>query len=101
MRESPRVDHDPERARSFLLQEIDDRALVVALEDAHGHTQPARLGAHDLDQVGQRPRAIHLRFPLPEQVQIRPVDDDDPLHPSARVTTRRTSAEGTSWPISA
>src|ERR1700693_6035909 len=48
-----RVDHDPDCARCFLLQEVDDRALVVALKNAHRHAQLARLGSQCLEQVGQ------------------------------------------------
>src|SRR5215472_1581757 len=96
------VDDHAQRAWRVLLQEIDELAFGVALKEAHLDLQRLRLRAHELLQVGERPRAVDLRLPLPEQVEIRPVDDDHTsAHASALVTTRRTRAPGTTWPISA
>src|SRR5579859_3248426 len=101
VRERARVDDDSLRAGALLLQEVDDLALVVALENGDLDVQLLRLLAHHVVEVGQRPRAVYVRLALAQQVEVRPVDDDDLLHASAFLRTLRTSPGGTSWPTSA
>src|ERR1700674_290187 len=99
--QGPGIDDDAGRAGGLLLQEVDDLALVVALEEADLEAQLLGFGAHGLVEVVEGARPVDVRLPPAEQVQVRPVDDDDPLHASALVTTRRTIPAGTAWPISA
>src|SRR5258706_9353066 len=101
VRQRPWVDHDPERAWPFLLQEVDDLAFVIALQDADRHAEIFCLRPHGPDEVGVRPGAVDLWLALSEQVQVGTVDDHDPFHARARVTTRRTNGDGTVWPGSA
>src|SRR5207302_9315440 len=101
VRERARVDDDPGRGRRLLLQEVDDLAFVVALEQRHLRVALSRGFANHLVQVGQRSGAVDVRLALAEQVQVGAVDDAD-LHPARAVrTTRLTRPGGTSCPISA
>src|SRR5579859_2349786 len=83
VRQRPGVDDDPSRARGLLLQEVDDLALVVALEQRNLAMTLACGFANQLVQVGQGAGAVDLRLALAQQVQVGPVDDDDLLHASA------------------
>src|SRR4030081_769906 len=80
MRERARIDDNAERARRFLLEEVDDLAFIVALVCAYLHFQLLGFRAHQLHQVGERPRAVNVRLSLSQQVQIRPVDEQDSFH---------------------
>src|SRR5690349_13210647 len=101
MRQGAWVDHDPGGARPFLLQEVDELPFVVALEGLDLQPKGARLGADDFVQVVEGSRAVDVRLALAKQVEVRSVDDDDLFHASDLVTTRRTRAPGTLWPVSA
>src|SRR5436305_15205013 len=80
VRQRSRVDDHAVGARSLLLQEVDDLALAVALKDRHLDLQLARLVAHHLVQVDQRPGAVDVRLALAEEVQVRPVDGEQLPH---------------------
>src|SRR5438094_3344649 len=101
MRKRAGIDDDARRAGSLLLQEVDDLAFMVALEEADLKTQLARLVAHGPIQIVEGSRAVDVRLALAEQIQVWSVDDDDALHARDLVMTRRMIAPGTEWPISA
>ena len=56
---------------------IDQRAFVVGLEK--GHLDTKRLGpvAAHLFDLGQGGAAVNLGLPLPQQVQVRPIQDQN------------------------
>ena len=95
MRKRAGIDDDARRAGSLLLQEVDDLAFMVALEEADLKTQLARLVAHGPIQIVEGSRAVDVRLALAEQVQVGAVDDDYSLHAKALRTTRLTIAAGT------
>src|SRR6266849_2889936 len=101
VRERSRVDDHAGRTRRLRLQAVDDLPLAVALAKGHLHFQLRRTRSHHVVQVWQRPRAVDLRLPLAEKVQVGSVDDHDLSQASDLRTTRGTRRAGTSWPITA
>src|SRR4029077_21102388 len=101
MCERGRVDDDPRRCGTLLLQEVDDLAFVVGLEEIDLHTELSRFVANRVNQVGQRLRPVDVGLALAEQVQVGSVDDEEPLHASALRTNLRTTPAGTTCPGSA
>src|SRR5712692_3331218 len=101
VRERARVDDHAGRTRRLRLKEVDDLSLAVALEKGHLHIQLGRARSHHVGQFCQRPRAVDLRLPLAEKVQVGSVDDQELSQASDLRTTRRTSRAGTFWPITA
>ena len=89
------IDHDAGRTRTFFLQEVDDVALAVALQEAHLEAERARPIAHRLVQILERSGAVDVRLALAEQIEIGSVDHDHPLHASDLVTMRLMVAPGT------
>src|SRR2546421_6207841 len=101
VRQGAGVDHDAGRSWPFLLQEVDDLALVIALKEGDLKTEPGGLFTHRLVEIIQRAGPIDVRFALAEQAAARRMNYHDALHASDLVMTRRTSAPGTVCPISA
>src|SRR5436190_24152339 len=95
------IDEDAGRAGSLFLQEVDDLAFVVALQETYLQAQRGCLLAHRLIQILERSGAVNVRLALAEQIQVWSVDHDHALHASDLVTTRRIVAPGTIWPIAA
>src|SRR5206468_6200082 len=89
------------RAGRLLLQEVDDLAFVVALEDIDLQAELARLVAHGLVQVVQRAGAVDVRLSFAQKVEVGSMDHNHAFHASDLVTTRRTTGAGTECPISA
>src|SRR5207302_10050241 len=86
VRESAGID-DGTCGITVLLQEVDERALVVRLESHKVGAGLARdLAASGLDLLERRP-PVDLGLALAEQVQIRPIDEKD-LHAARPPTTR-------------
>src|SRR5439155_13267196 len=85
VREPARIDDRTSRV-AVLLQEIDQRALMVRLEGHEVAPGLARdLATARLDLLQRRP-PVHLRIAGAEQVQVRTIHEEE-LH-SARSTTR-------------
>src|SRR5262249_41430926 len=94
-----RVDHHTGRGRRLALDEVQDRALGVRLEAGDLAAELVRPPPdHGLD-VGQRGAAVDLRLAGAEQVEVGPVDDQQPLvHGSSPRTTAATTSGGTWTP---
>src|SRR5579859_5095813 len=67
------------------LEPTHDLTLDVALPELDLTAEFARPAPHALLDVGQRLGAVHAGLPATEQVQIRPVDDEDTRHVSAQI----------------
>ena len=59
---------------------VDERALVVGLEEADRHAELPGLGADESLKVLERGRAVDLRLALAEPVEIGTVKDGDFFH---------------------
>src|SRR5215467_2501547 len=94
--ESAGIDDHAGGSRRLFLQEVDDLALAVALEERQFNFQLRGVRLHEVVEVGERLRAVNVRLALAEQVEVRPVDDDDLAHAIALRTTRLTRRDGTS-----
>ena len=66
-----------------LVQPFDERAFVVVLEKLERHVGKRR--AEVGFEVGQRGMAVRLRLACTEQVQVRPVEDQDGQDSGVRV----------------
>ena len=59
-----------------LLDEVNDGALGVGLEDAHVEVvQPRVVQDHPVD-ILERLVPVYFRLPFPEEVEVRPVDHE-------------------------
>ena len=76
MRVSRGVDDDAVRRAVGRLDRIDDRALVVGLEQLDLHARFARRCADEILQRGKVPAAVDGGLTQTEQVQVRSVDDE-------------------------
>ena len=77
-----RVDDDAVARSQRLLDTVDDRALVVALEELTAHASALAVGADQFFQIGQRFMSVDFRLAAPEHVHVRAVDDKD-VHSSS------------------
>jgi len=81
----PARDRELLPARKRPIESVDEDALVVALEEVD--VEPALAGgraARRLD-VRQRPAPVELRLAGAEEVEVRPVEDEDGRHGTLRV----------------
>jgi len=62
------------------MQPVDQRPLMVRLEEHHINAEPARRTGHQRLDVIERLSAIDLRLTSSEEVQVRPVHHQYPQH---------------------
>ena len=73
------VDHNPIGFQARLMDQVDQLTFVVGLGENDLHIKFLRhIAAHGLN-IGQRIGTINLRLALPQQVQVRPVQNVDRL----------------------
>src|SRR5919198_2493708 len=89
MGEGAGIDDDAGVALARRLDAVDQRSLVVALEEIDGYPQPLGFRAAGLLDVGQSLAAVDLRLPLAQHVEIGPVEQQH------RLSHRR----GPAWPF--
>ena len=70
------------------MDRVDQRALVVGLEELHRHAELPRLGTDEPLEILQGGRAVDFRLALAKPVQVGAVEDRDLLHGVAREYTR-------------
>ena len=71
------IDNYSLRPSAVFLEEINERAFAVCLERAHAEAEPLHLGADLGVQLGERRRAVNLGLARAEQIQIRPVQNQN------------------------
>ena len=72
------IDHDPVDLVPRLLEPVDDLPLVVRLEERHRRPLPPGGGGHVLADVLERLASVDGGLPLPQDVQVGAVDEQDP-----------------------
>jgi len=91
-----------------LVQAVDERALVVRLEEHDLEPEIERLAADVCVDLVHSLAPIELGLARAEQIQVRALEDEDPGHPPAVIAvvpartaaaTSRTSGSGTSASI--
>lgn len=72
-----RVDDHPVGGLGFPVEEIDELALRVALEGEQFDPGQGSLGPEAGVDLGQGCRPVDVGFPLPQEVKVWAVDDED------------------------
>src|SRR5512134_881732 len=78
-----RVDHHSVGRVPGLLERLDDLPLVVGLEELHRGPFAARGKADGLPDGGEGLAPVEAGLPLPQHVEVRAVDEEDPAGPLA------------------
>ena len=76
MRIGPEIDDESGRL-SIVMNDVDEGAFMIALRELDVEAASTRSGDAATLDVGKGVGAVELRFALAEQVEVRPVEDDD------------------------
>jgi len=77
LRQAGWVDEGPSHRVDPLVQPIDQSAFVVRLENLEADAQFARERMQAFVDLGESRRAVDVRFAPAEQVEVRPVQDEE------------------------
>src|SRR6185437_1511677 len=77
VRERAGIQDDAVRELPALVEEIDERTLVVALEGYERRAARTRRGGHIRLDVQQRRCAVHLGLAFDQQIEVRAVDEEE------------------------
>ena len=84
MPQRSRIDDQSGRIRRFFVKEVDDGSFVIRLErDQFVSGRTGGLG-QTIDELRQRRRAVDLRFPFSQEIQIWPIHQKNSRHGSLR-----------------
>src|ERR1017187_8683327 len=96
--QAARVDDDGRSLAVLLLDEVDERALVVAQLPAQLDAERVGLTTQAIVDLGKGDAAVDLRLAAPDGAEVGTVEDKDPHAASASESALRTASGCTTMP---